>query len=413
MPKSRLSHLVATFALASNPIFMHSLCVISRRRFAAIPSRHIRCGSTSFQSPRAAPYRPPGPGGEQAPRPPKDRTFLLLGTTLALCGGLLYIGLTTAPSKDPQPALNQHTFTPYTLTAKQVLSPTSAILTLAPPNTKTPQFPTFTSTPPSPQTNVADASPLPTSALWSIDIAQPALQIARAYTPLPHPSSHPSSATGPQTLRILVRREPQGELSRFLHGQALGSAVLVRGPRVEAELDADVKSVVCVVGGTGVAPGLQAAESVTASAQGVGRKVEVLWSSRRGEDCGGARVVVETGSGGLFGLGGKKAEEKVIGTEGNEIVRRLEELRDDGGVDVRYFVDEEKSFVRAGDIQEAMTRSTTNATDGRRVIVVSGPEGFIAHVAGARGPGEGVDKTSVLGGLLAGVDTKGWEVWKL
>jgi hypothetical protein len=86
---------------------------------------------------------------------------------------------------------------------------------------------------------------------------------------------------------------------------------------------------------------------------------------------------------------------------------------------VEYFVDEEKSFIRPGHvlghIQHNLRHSHLAQGDegGQKLILVSGPDGFIEHWAGKKIWIRGHEAQGPLGGVLGQLDLKGWKVWKL
>lgn len=282
--------------------------------------------------------------------------------------------------------------------------------------------------------------------VWSVEVVQPQLQIVRRYTPLPffdegvdarrlpytitsvrdfarrqnlppvermreaEATAYPAE---PSDLALLVRREPQGEVSSFLHRARPGSTLGIRGGYLEFRVPEGVSDVVFLAGGTGIAPALQVARCL--GLRGEGGRMTVLWASRGREDCVG---------GGGGGAEGTMIEAKGGGEEKKGvIVRQLDSFRKrklegSGQLELRakYFVDQEHTFLGQGDISEALSHSpssTTNAASvGRRLILVSGPDGFVDYVAGPKERVNGVETQGRIGGLLSKVDTIGWEVWK-
>lgn len=137
--------------------------------------------------------------------------------------------------KNNATAARPHDFIRYRLVKRQDVSSTSSIFTLAPAGSSI--------------IDVADASY--ERALLSIQFKQPQIQIARSYTLLP-----PLPEQDPLEMRFLIRKEPRGEMSGYIHRLALGAEVEVRGPDVECVLPADVGQVLFLAGGTGIAPSL-------------------------------------------------------------------------------------------------------------------------------------------------------------
>ncbi|GAB7332875.1 hypothetical protein MBLNU13_g04593t1 [Cladosporium sp. NU13] len=258
-------------------------------------------------------------------------------------------------------------------------------------------------------------------AIQSVLFKQPQLQIARAYTLLP---AEPGQAD--DELRFLIRREKGGEVSGYLHRLEAGAEVEVRGPHAEYLLPEKVGKVVFLAGGTGIAPALQAAKAVLREAD-----VHILWANRQREDCEGGKSDTVSEAGGswgemfsgwfsAFGTPGKDAKVQDAAVEKrpkSEIVRRLEALKRDGQgrVAIDYFVDSEERFIKP---VEATTLVRTSFSldakpEGKNILFVSGPEGFVNAWAGPKVWQNGEELQGPLGGALAKLDLKDWEIVKL
>ena len=369
--------------------------------------------------PKSTTPNPADPEGQSAPLHRLLGQFVLtslLVGTLFGTGAFTWLNTQLPWNANKATPLNPATFTDFELIAKEPVSSTSSIFTFRPANTRKQQA----------QQSYDEAW---RQGVWSVEIKQPQLQIARSYTPLPPTGSLVGNAGGgsqpyyPRSgdLRILVRREPQGEVSSYLHGLGMGAKLEFRGPHVEYTLPSDVKQVVFVAGGTGIAPALQIVHALGLRvdpaagklAMSVPSGVHILWANRRREDCMGGRS-----------LSGKIG--KVILSEAGikgALVQDLDEMAQPSragflptlhlGAD--YFVDEEGTRIRNVDIARAMA-SIVKAGElsyGRKLILVSGPEGFINYVAGRKSLQNGVEAQGSIGGLLARIDLKDWEVWKL
>lgn len=308
--------------------------------------------------------------------------------------------------KNPQEGLNTSTFTPFKLVSKESVSSTSAIFTLQ-------------ATKP-----IRDAlKQVKDSGVWSIQIKQPQLQIARSYTPLP-----PLDTQGSQNeLRLLIRQEKNGEVSSYLHSLPKGGNVELRGPTLECTIGDQVEEVVFLAGGTGIAPALQIASMLKGSS-----KMSVLWANRRREDCmGGRSDNVAASSGWVSAIGGWLNSRPPIGEgnpdvvdveESNALVKQLEHLKASyqasGGakLQVDYFVDEEGSFVTKENVKR-LTSTGDRLEDGntadKRLVIVSGPEGFMDHWAGPKQWLDGREVQGPIGGALGQLQLKGWKVVKL
>ena len=334
---------------------------------------------------------------------------------IAICGGVASYGAYRWHSHPSETAhLNPTTFTPYTLVAKQPVSSTSSIFTLRPPGGR--------SSPP--RAAAAAEAPQSHSCIWSVQVKQPQLQIARSYTPLPSHSSGSGNGDGDGDggdIRLLIRREARGEVSGYLHRLPLRATLEVRGPVEELRVPEAVADVLVLAGGTGIAPALQVADVLSRRS---GARCTILWASRRREECvgGGRRVSQGLVSGwrSLFGLEENVVaeEEEVCCADKGVIVQELEALKKkaEGRLQVKYFVDEEKTYIRPACIREHLKHSQSAQgvqEGGQKLILVSGPDGFIEHWAGKKVWVGGQEAQGPLGGVLRELDLKDWRVWKL
>ncbi|KAF2648577.1 hypothetical protein K491DRAFT_722436 [Lophiostoma macrostomum CBS 122681] len=344
-------------------------------------------------------------------------TLIVLGTSAL--GGAAYRFVKPTSSSDA--SLNPQTFTPYTLVEKQPVSSTSTIFTLRNCNgTAEPE----------------SVREVWKRSVWSIQIKQPQLQIARAYTPLPPSSPSPKRADGepePENIRLLIRQEKGGEVSTYLHRLPEQSTIEIRGPNVESELPHDIKEVVFLAGGTGIAPAMQVAQALS---RRTGSRMDILWANRRREECvggvseaGETQQIEQTRLGwwkSLFGMGNQVTQEASVvrtavtdpTTQGRGIiVQELDALKERCNVQnqvlsVQYYVDEENTFIRPTDLVKRLG-SGVQGKKGSKVILVSGPEGFIEHWAGKKVWAGGREGQGPLGGVLGQMDLKGWSVLKL
>lgn len=255
-------------------------------------------------------------------------------------------------------------------------------------------------------------------AITSVQFKQPQLQIARSYTLLPtEPGQDPSE------LRFLIKKEQNGEVSGYLHRLAMGAEVEVRGPSAEYVLPEKVSKVVFLAGGTGIAPALQAARAVAGEAD-----VHILWANRKREECeGGKSDIVKASSSwsetfaGWFSPFGtplkQESQQSTAVAKKGKIVAQLEDLKRNGGgrMAIDYFVDEEGKLIQPTDamILARSSFSTGAADTGRKVMFVSGPEGFVKHWAGPKEWANGREVQGPLGGVLSTLDLKNWEIVKL
>ncbi|EEP78274.1 conserved hypothetical protein [Uncinocarpus reesii 1704] len=263
--------------------------------------------------------------------------------------------------------------------------------------------------------------------LWSVQFKQPQLQVGRDYTPLPpireDELSIDDAVKDGDNMQFLIRREPQGEISGYLHSLAPGAILEFRGPQMDYELPDDVQEVLFIAGGTGIAPALQAAHTIFRDRQSKNTRMHVLWANRRREDClGGQSDVPDTTHSSwwsriYFNLAGRK-ENTRTNDESNFTVSLLEELKRQsrGRFSVDYFVDEENTLIGKQPILEFTGHGEKDQLDQRpkrKLILISGPDGFISYLAGPKLWRNGVEIQGPLGGLLKELNLKDWEVRKL
>ncbi len=336
----------------------------------------------------------------------KGGSRIILGAAAAIVNGAVFWAYYFFQSTSRISPLNPDTFAPFTIIAKEVTSSTNSIFTLKPS--------AFVGT----SSIYSDAWK---KGIWSVQAKQPQLQIARSYTPLP-------PAIGAPHLRLLLRREPQGEVSTYLHRLPLGATVELRGPHMEYEIPEDVDEVMFLAGGTGIAPALQTAYNIFGCRKYADSvpKLRVLWANRRKEDSFGGISDTTWFSGDRFwhwanifrAAGGPsvKAHREV---SISPVVKELEVLKEQnrGCITVNYFVDEEGRYITEDVLRRHLKLSTTTpvqpTSPRKKLILLSGPEGFIRHFAGPKTWVGGKELQGPLGGILGSINPGGWDVWKL
>jgi hypothetical protein len=118
----------------------------------------------------------------------------------------------------------------------------------------------------------------------------------------------------------------------------------------------------------------------------------------------------------LVGLSKDEIPESEAPQEKGLIVKELDALKTKTtvathGLEVQYYVDEEKSFIQPEDVKKRM--ASTSQEKGSKLIIISGPDGFVEYWAGRKLWADGREVQGPLGGVLRGMDLGDWKVFKL
>ncbi|KAE8377890.1 putative cytochrome c mitochondrial import factor [Aspergillus bertholletiae] len=361
-----------------------------------IQRRHVFSSSSSSSS------SPP------ALSPSKQRPWLRVAiVTIAAAGIGAYV---RSQEGSKSTTLNPITFTPYYLVSKEPVSSTGCIFTLKAPK------------PASDNGQVYDEAWR--TGVWSVMFKQPQLQIGRDYTPLPPTSVEEDE----ESLRFFIRRDPFGEMSRYLHGLDMGTRIEMRGPQIECEIPSDTQHILFIAGGTGIAPALQAGHTLLSRTDGTHKpSIHILWANRSRDDCVGGTndntMTSKSRASWFAGLWKPSPTEpspadssKNTAPFSSLLVRELENLKAQypGQVTVDYFVDEENTFIgKKAILDVAGSTAPAEEPQKRKMILVSGPEGFISYMAGPKLWAQGMELQGPLQGIIRELDLKDWAVWKL
>ncbi|KAH7152093.1 transmembrane amino acid transporter protein-domain-containing protein [Dactylonectria estremocensis] len=403
LPPSLRTADAAPHPLAGHGIWYGRVC--SCRRVSQ--TRGLTSNSTSTSTTSSTRQYSSQPPNLDAPRQARTLpSVILIG--LLLVGGAGYY-VSAAPSRPD--TLNHRFFVPYTVTAREAISPSSFVITIV-PHTPNPSHP-----------YLLDAGRW-RHALWSVEFKQPEVQISRHYTPLP-PLSGEDATDG--ALRFYIRTVGDGEMSHYLSRRRIGQDVHLRGPHVGFELAerlGDKARVVFLAGGTGVVPGLQAAKAVLESNRNA--RVDLLWAVRNREEV--QRIAPRTGSSWRFWQEQRQPTE--LGFEIQEpspVARHLADMKAIYGdrLKIQVVVDEEGSKFQDKHIKDTLAAapgvpstaiipftpgckfhdqtmhigatefadpeapgclcpSSEGGVPGKNLFIVSGPDGFIEHYAGRK-----------------------------
>jgi NAD(P)H-flavin reductase len=298
--------------------------------------------------------------------------------------------------KKDKKIFNPPRFTPFTIIEREIVSPSSIILTLRPKS----ELLKDTS---DPYKESWEKGP------WSVEVKQPELQIARSYTPLP-----PAESDNMSDLRLLIRKEHKGEVSGYLHALPVGSKLELRGPNLEFYLPQEITDVVFLAGGTGIAPAMQVAYTLLERRPHGARipRIQIVWANRKREDC-------EDGT-------SPRNDPDSDGRTGH-IVLELKnlQLKHPDNFSVEYLVDEEGTYLDQKRVAELTKKTGSEAKFGSvalrgaiatridsKLLFVSGPEGFVNFLAGPKRWEGGKEGQGEVGGILGRLWLRDWKVWK-
>ncbi|KAJ5491628.1 hypothetical protein N7539_003195 [Penicillium diatomitis] len=382
-------------------------CSCSRSTLQSVGGRSRRHASTSSSASSTA----------NAPTPSRKARWLAIAfVSVAAASGGAYVRAQSPKSSE----LNPETFTKYCLVSREPVSPSSSLFTLRP------KYPS--------DSNYDIYEEAWRAGVWSVMFKQPQLQIGREYTPLPT-----TAATGLSVdeenegyLRFFIRKDPFGEVSRYLHTLNTGADIELRGPKIECAIPEETRKILFIAGGTGIAPALQAGYSLLNRTTSTNRpQIHIVWASRLRADCLGGvsdtlnatTQVSASGSwfSGWFGSSSNAVHDGVdtrvsSPQEPSLIVRELEALKSQypGQVTVDYYLDEENRFIGKQDLAQFIKPvGGGEDQDIHNLILVSGPEGFISYMAGPKVWAQGTELQGPLRGIIKELNPKGWAVWKL
>ncbi|KAE9374359.1 ferredoxin reductase-like protein [Stipitochalara longipes BDJ] len=291
---------------------------------------------------------------------------------------LLAIGasLLNSPGDPDGKPFDPPRFSPFTVVKREVVSPTSVILTVRRYANGTEDL----------YKDMWDRG------IWSVEVKQPELQISRSYTPLP-----PIKPIDYSELRFLIRKEHKGEVSGYLHRLGLSSQIELRGPHSGFDIPEDVAEVVFLAGGTGIAPALQAAYT-TLERRNTEARVRIVWSNRWRDDCQGGGQL-------------NRMDHQQLGL----VVQELETLQNKhpGRLSVDYLVDQENKFLNQKMITQLTQISGRSNLQGPKLLLISGPEGFVNHFAGPKRWEGGKEGQGVVAGVIGNMKLHDWTIWKL
>ncbi|PFH63078.1 hypothetical protein XA68_18215 [Ophiocordyceps unilateralis] len=340
------------------------------------------------------------------------RSSLVLAAGAAVFAATCYYNHHHQHLVDEPSRLNRDRFVRYVVTGREPVSPSSTLLTVAS------------------QTNDQWRH-----GLWSVEVKQPEVQIARHYTPLP------PSADGDNGLLLFYLRNVQGgEMSSYLARLAVGNLIWLRGPHPGFDIIRRLGSrtrLVVLAGGTGLAPAMQAAATVLDKPN---TSATILWAVRRRDEIQSSPSAPPS----WWKLWLRGPTPIQLGPHlenATPLALRLRQMKDQYGsrLDIRVAIDDESSTFRDDQLERilllppsssapfmssmdcgchdqslhasaseldpsdetCLCPSAPDAKPGKNIFIVSGPDGFVSHYAGPKIWSGGTLTQGPVGGVVA------------
>lgn len=294
--------------------------------------------------------------------------FISLAATSTIAG-ISYWLSSCVEEKKPTELQNEY-FIPYQITRKIINDPNHFILELTP---RTPQ-------------KINIWSHLNNRCLWSVEIKQPEIMVARNYTPLPlkfvdnktddltvisHKNEINKENDG--KLIIFVKNYDRGEVSKWLAQLPLNHTIEIRGPVVEYKIQNQVNHVNFFAAGTGIVSPLQLL--LNPYTNGVQRpKLSLFYSSND----------LQNELGPLKNVLYNSLNDPTIKSQGFFQLWTFEDSKKQNISDTKNL----KNFMK-------LVPSVSKQADNSKLSLVCGPERYIEIIAGkkydfSQGPVEGI-----------------------
>lgn len=302
------------------------------------------------------------------------------------------VRLATRPDKIFVPSQ----FTPFTIVSRELVSPSSAILTIRANSSWWTWFTTWIL--------IAPASVYDRywrKGIWSVEIKQP----SRAQSYMPVYPIWPESAigSGVEDLRFLVETNSEDELSNYLFGLREGSEVELRGPNFEFEMPKNVEQIVFLASGTGILPAIQ---TILAFRWPNIPRIKILWVNGRSKE--------HVGDGTDF------PDDQTSAKRRETLDFQFEKLKPKKWpfkYKIDCVVDDERVFIDDDQIRSMVNDLDVKSTEkkGSKLLFVSGPEEFVTHLAGPKKmlEADGKQGQGNLGGIIGKMGLQGWTVFKV
>ncbi|GAA5898993.1 cytochrome b5 reductase family protein [Sporobolomyces salmoneus] len=308
---------------------------------------HLSSSSSSPSSTRRA-YSQAFSEAPPPPPPKSTKRSLPLGLVATFLISSI-AGYYFLDSKEPS-VLAPDRWTPVTIESIEKLTSDTSLFRIKVPKTVLPKV----------LSQDQDARPV-----LSLYVKEPTLQIQRAYTPLSSTCFNPD---GSATLELVIKRYPDGEVSRYMHRLGAGDKIEIRAPSITWYYKPkDWDEVVFIAGGTGVTPAFQCInDSLSLPPPSPSPTLSLIYGSPSP-----SHEFLRPQLDDLYKIGSKKGVFKKVQYHVDQVPSN-ESLPDNTKV----------GFIDRKSLEDFMGKKDP---EKRRVIVICGPEGMIEAIAGPRG----------------------------
>lgn len=218
---------------------------------------------------------------------------------------------------------------------------------------------------------------------WAVDVKDHLVQTFRTYSPVEYQMGEEvDEVTGSREgyLDLVVKRYPNGSLSRFLHSTKVGDQVEVRGPILTWPWHSGrYRNIYMIAGGTGIAPMYQIIDRAMKEGD---TKISLLYGSKRPRDI-------------------------IYQQQLDQLVKKYGKER----LEIRYLVDKADGTEMQRGVPDRHTVDVfLKGFEQKDVVLVCGPDKMLQNVCGKRPVGG--SEQGPLGGVLKELGYRSDQVFK-